>query len=85
MKRILAGLVVAAVMVPGVVSEFWPSHGNITYDDGGHYEGELLGGDPHGQGVATFPDGWRFEGEWREDAFIQGVKTLPGGERRSVP
>ena len=92
MKRILAGLVVAAVMVSGlvVVSEFWPSHGNITYGDGAHYEGDLLGGDPHGQGVAMLPSGHRHEGEFR--TFVkdgvnvtmphgQGVSTGPDGSR----
>ena len=82
MMRVLAGLVVAAVVVYGVVSKFWPSHGTITYDDGGHYEGALIGGAPNGQGVLKWSHGRRYEGGFRDYKWHgQGVMTYPDGRR----
>ena len=55
----------------------------ITLPDGSKYRGEcddaVL---PHGQGVAEWPGGSRYEGEWCDGMpHGQGVATFPDGER----
>ncbi|MEM6263626.1 MAG: hypothetical protein AAGI38_14025 [Bacteroidota bacterium] len=42
------------------------------------YEGELLAGIPHGQGMADFEDGRTFQGNWEQGQFAgQGRLTVP--------
>lgn len=55
----------------------------IEFDDGRRYEGEVNAqGKPHGKGVSTWPDGHRYEGEFRDGLPNgQGVYTWPDGRR----
>ncbi len=40
-------------------------HKTITYPDGSRYEGYVLDGRPHGNGMMTYPDGRTFIGVFR--------------------
>ena len=55
----------------------------IAFVSGAHYEGEVNeGGQPEGQGILTFPDGARYEGQWRRgEPEGQGALTYPDGRR----
>ena len=55
----------------------------LTLHDVGRYEGEVRHRheEPHGQGVKTWPDGERHEGEFRDGWIIRGAIAFPGGER----
>ena len=35
----------------------------IVYPNGGKYVGEIVSGEPHGQGTLTSPSGYKYEGE----------------------
>ena len=37
----------------------------IVYPNGGKYVGEIVSGEPHGQGTFTLPDGAKYVGEWK--------------------
>jgi hypothetical protein len=50
--------------------------------DGGRYEGHLLGGKRHGQGVYSWPDGSSHTGEWTNDAPNgYGVRIYSNGDK----
>ena len=53
------------------------------YPGGGRFEGAVnADGQPHGQGVMTVPDGYRYDGEFRYGKrHGQGVYTWPDGTR----
>ena len=55
----------------------------LKLDDGSTYTGEVNEpGEPDGQGVMTWPDGKRYEGEFREGEPIgEHVLTEPDGAR----
>ena len=38
-----------------------------TYKDGRIYEGAFKSARPQGTGVMTYPDGYRYEGDWVEN------------------
>lgn len=85
----IGGAIGAVVGVGWLIADYWPSHGVVTFDDG-HYEGELIGDSPEGQGVVVFADGGRQEGEfstfYRDGVDLtllhgKGVSIFPDGER----
>ncbi len=58
--------------------------GTITFDTLGEgtatYTGQLVNGLMHGQGTATYADGSRYEGGWKDDKkHGQGTATYPDG------
>ncbi len=58
-----------------------PSEPTIPFQ-GGTYSGQLRGGEPHGRGSWTHPDGRQYDGTFR-NGKIEGFGTMlfPGGER----
>ena len=38
--------------------------GNITFPNGGHYEGDLIDNSPNGYGIVVLPNGENYEGNW---------------------
>ena len=58
--------------------------GRYAWPDGRVYEGDFVGGQPHGRGIETTAEGVRFEGEFSEgDRAGLGVLTRPDGSRYS--
>ena len=55
----------------------------IKLKDGMIYEGELVDGEPHGQGTMISSDGKRYEGKFK-NALLSGMGTMtsPDGEDR---
>ena len=55
----------------------------IRFDNGDIYEGEVNeDGRPCGNGIYTWPDGERYEGEWKDgERNGQGTQLLPDGRR----
>lgn len=49
--------------------------------DGIKVEAEFVDGHPNGFGVETWPDGARYEGEFKKGVKTKGVKTWPNGAR----
>jgi len=49
--------------------------GKVKYVNGTIYEGELHQGRSHGQGMATFPNGKTYAGQWENGVFKGGVRT----------
>ena len=46
----------------------------------GKYDGELLNGEPHGYGVAQYPSGIRYEGNWKHCLrHGYGIEIFPNG------
>ena len=46
------------------------------------YVGEIVSGQPHGQGTITFPDGRKYVGEWKNGGYNgQGTRTFPDGRK----
>lgn len=80
MKRILALAVLVFPWGPGAWAHDEPCRVEIL---GGSYEGECRNGrTAHGEGVMTWPDGQRYEGEWRVGEYNgRGVMTWPDGTR----
>ena len=95
MKRILLVVVLGFLMVPGAWAQVTGSSGCAdpgpecraghfhTLPNGARYEGEVnVDGQPHGQGVMTWPDGGRYEGKFGGGKFPgEGVYTAPDGTR----
>jgi len=57
----------------------WFKSGDEKEDN--KYEGEVENGEPNGQGIITFSDGWgKYVGEWKDGKENgQGTFTLPNG------
>ena len=74
--RNLACAVLAAVLVAGCAGG-----AGKAGDPWEGYEGEVnADAEPHGQGVLAWPNGRRYEGEWRDgQPHGQGVLTRPDG------
>lgn len=70
---LIAGL--AAAQAPGPAASDAKA-GALSYPDGRRYEGPLLDGQAHGQGVMLWPDGTRYEGE-----FVAGRSEGRGRQR----
>jgi hypothetical protein len=57
-------------------------HGIISWQNGGHYEGNLKNDKMNGQGVETWPNGTKYEGEFKEDKMDgQGVESWSSGDK----
>ena len=71
---------------PGWLPEAYPElaklYGTVTkeWSGGNRYEGEVRGGEPHGQGAMTYRGGSRIEGEWRHGR-PHGRATWTAGEQ----
>ena len=48
-----------------------PVRGKLTLDDGSVYEGDVVGGKPHGKGKMIHPDGRVEEGNWKNGKFVE--------------
>jgi hypothetical protein len=56
----------------------------LTLPDGSHYEGQILNGQPHGNGTQTFPDGRRYSGVFSQGRIYgYGVMYYPDGRQES--
>lgn len=69
-----------------LVEEAPPAGGPMRFKDQDgqefDYAGDLRGGVPHGTGVATYPNGDRYEGSFADGAFHgHGVYSWPSGAR----
>jgi hypothetical protein len=54
--------------------------GEIDFEDGSRYVGDVVNGVAHGRGKRVWPDGRRYDGDWHYgDRQGQGVFTWPGG------
>ena len=54
----------------------------IVSPNGDVYVGEIVSGQPHGQGTYTFPDGRKYVGEFRNGKFHgQGTRAFPDGSK----
>jgi len=51
-------------------------YGNVKYDDGGYYEGELGNQKRNGIGTYTQADGTAIEGTWSNDKLISKIATV---------
>ena len=49
----------------------------VVYDDGSSYDGEWLNQNFDGHGIYIWPNGQRFEGEWKKGIRIKGTYTWP--------
>ena len=56
----------------------WFENGNEESD--GKYIGEIKNGKPNGQGTYTFPDGKKYEGEWKDGKTWNGTDYDKGGK-----
>jgi hypothetical protein len=56
--------------------------GTIQYSNGNFYDGESLGGKPHGKGTMKFADGMQFFGDWQYGYPVKenGVIVLMDGK-----
>ena len=54
-----------------------------TWADGTRYVGGLRAGKLHGRGTVTFPDGARYEGEWRDGVPVVAQRTRGRAPRAS--
>ena len=56
--------------------------GTYTTKDHGHYQGEMMGGKPHGKGVTTYDNGDVYQGEYvKGKRQGRGVYTFADGEK----
>lgn len=56
--------------------------GRYAWPNGRVFEGDFVGGQPHGRGIETTLEGVRYEGEWSEGQHSGlGVLTRPDGSR----
>lgn len=54
----------------------------IAWPDGRHYDGDWVGGQPHGEGTEVLPDGTTYRGGWQAgQRHGQGVLESPDGDR----
>jgi len=56
----------------------WFEHGDEDKD--GKYVGEIEYGEPNGQGTYTLSDGYKYEGEWKDDKRWNGTQKLKSGQ-----
>ena len=56
----------------------WEMHGigEFTSGKGGRYIGEIRNNNPHGEGIAKYPNGAIMEGVWRNGKFQYAKKHL---------
>ena len=76
---LLVVCILIVIMTAGCGSET----GEIKYDDGTRYEGEIKRGEAHGYGVLYNEDGIRiYQGEFKEDKkHGYGILYLEDGEK----
>lgn len=56
--------------------------GQVEFNDGRRYDGQIVGGRRMGHGVYVWTNGQKYDGEWRDDLQDgQGVWTSPQGDR----
>ena len=55
--------------------------GNIIYENGDKYEGELKNGIKEGEGILIRNNGDKFEGIWRNDKEYTGIYFLKDKDR----
>ena len=54
----------------------------IVSPNGDVYVGQIVSGQPHGQGTQTSPDGRKYVGEWKNGEYNgQGTRTFPDGRK----
>ena len=63
-------------MLPLTVVAQKISLGTCETHDNGIYQGEMLGGKPHGKGKTTFSNGDTYEGSFKDNHFSKGTYTV---------
>jgi len=55
----------------------------IVSPNGDVFVGEIVSGQPHGQGTYTFPDGRKYVGEWKNGTWNgEGTYSYPDGRKK---
>ncbi|MGE3647952.1 MAG: hypothetical protein AB7G10_06425, partial [Reyranellaceae bacterium] len=69
MARLLAVfIVIAAVLAPAAIdARGFTGQRRAMISDGATYDGAWVDGKRHGRGLQIWPNGERYEGEWRND------------------